>query len=290
MYGVSPQDVVSDVERLRPGQRLQLGLPDYARVSASAATRALANLSGPTAAVRGFGGHREAIPEEGWLDKPLAETFPQITDFLQGLGRVTGAEDYPIPPEKSYSQALAEPVPGDFSGHVAAQTYALEDHLARQAEWVQEQGEAEQWDRIQFATGMRYTGQALAYVYEEMINGNPNWQDILFVQSGPFEGNALILTDKMLMAFSPDQREKIWEMGYALTDDGYWAPQKIEEEGYGMGGYSYPGYGGGYGIGGGDWEPTPRGGTYARVHGGGKTTKDVRKLFAASTPPSHWRI
>ena len=98
-------------------------------------------------------------------------------------------------------------------------------------------------------------------------------------------------TDWELSQFSKHVQDRILnELGYHRDAEGKWVPNEILDEDYGMGGYSFPGYGavgGGGGVGG---ALTGRGSSYGGRKSGGRSRLSSSKMFAGSVPRSHWRV
>ena len=149
-------------------------------------------------------------------------------------------------------------------------------------------------DKSLFAQSMRYTGQALAYAWEAMTKGDEDWKRFL----SDSEGNVVMYITEgdlwdsgpMKDQFSPEMWNKVEEMGFVEIETGLWMMGGLEPADYGMGGYTYPGYGGLGGFAGGDYEYLARGGQLRRKRGGGVSTGDRYRIFPEGISPSHWRI
>jgi hypothetical protein len=168
-------------------------------------------------------------------------------------------------------------------------------------EQMAKEQEQAQLDWGNFASGMRYTGQALSLAYDAMESGDPDWKRFISAQNITDEfGNDL--TGQVVMAitdgrwdygpmwenFSPEMREKIQAMGFVETEPGLWMMPTLEPADYGMGGYEFPGFGG-FG-GGGDYKYLSRGGEARRLRGGGQSTGERYRVFPEGVSPAHWRI
>jgi hypothetical protein len=151
-----------------------------------------------------------------------------------------------------------------------------------------------QQDKALFGMTMRYTGQALDYAHQAMVSGDPDWQKYISNSDGEV---VMYLTDgrwdsgPMWEQFSPAMREKIYELGFLEVEEGLWMYPSLEEADYGMGDYSFPGYGGGFGgFGGGDYKYLSRGGQLRRKQGGGVSEGERYRIFPEGVSPAHWRI
>ena len=99
-------------------------------------------------------------------------------------------------------------------------------------------------------------------------------------------------TDWELSLYSPTVQDRILdELGYRRDKEGKWVPIEFLDEDYGMGGYNFPGYGTGGGIGGGGKLDPLLGktSTYLGRKSGGRTRRESKQMFAGNIPRAHWR-
>ena len=314
-YGIEPSAVGADITRLRPGQQIDIEyqdirdeqrqgyqppeagagpiLPGVAAAGPAFAQQMLKWGTGAMPTVmRALARFGIAAQEPGPLDRALGLEIPewqqQAGQALEALGpqaaELEGSAEFqrfisgqPTPRADLSAYNVARQVPGGIHDQMAAAV-----------------SEA-QMGKSLFATTMRYTGQALGYAYDAMISGDPDWQKYISDSDGNI---VMALTDgrwdtgPMLENFSPDMLEKIQEMGFVPIEEGLWMVPTLEEAEYGMGGYSFPGYGGGFGGGGGggDYEYLSRGGVMRRKEGGGVSTGERYRVFPEGVSPAHWRI
>ena len=127
-----------------------------------------------------------------------------------------------------------------------------------------------------------------------MDSGEEDWRKYISDSDGNI---VMALTDgrwdtgPMREQFSPDMWSKVEELGFVEIEDGLWMVPQVLDAGYGMGDYSFPGYGGGFGeLGGGDYEYLSRGGVLRRKKGGGISTGERYRIFPEGVSPTHWRI
>lgn len=314
-YGVSPQDVASRVTSLRPGQRLEFerprfdtevppgaqGQPGAGPIPLAMARNTLAtgdfvpwvtrNIAGlmPTV-MRALSRFGQMSQQPGRLDQFLGLEIPDwqmnAAQQLEGLGQTADE----IEQSQEWQRMVAGGVPrADLSKYEA-------DRLANEPifQQIAEMERMAQIERGIFASTMRYTGQALAYAYDAMASGDPDWQRYISNSDGEV---VLYLTDgrwesgPMIENFSPDMLEKIQAMGFIETAPGFWEMPRLEPPDYGMGGFEFPGFGGYGGFGGGgDYEYLSRGGQMRRKEGGGKSGGDAYRIFPEGVPATHWRI
>ena len=318
-YGVSPKSIADQVQHLRPGQRVPIGTRTAIRSRIEQQARIAQgrlDAAGGPGGVRGrqFSGHDVAElqgqlrgPMDAWvynnITKPLGKFGEPVGDFLQQtpfetFGLTEGAMQ---PPDQSYAQATEALDERRFrargGGHdpdakeAFIQKFMAEEGMTRTEyqQYAQERGD--------FGVSMRYTGTALAEAFRLQSN-DESYDHIVQGGTGQFEGNVLYLTsrawnngegDPMWEQFSPQMQEQIIGLGYQEVEPGLWIPMELQPPDYGMGGFGFPGYGGGFG-GGGDYEYLSRGGVSRRKQGGGESRGERVRIFPEGISPTHWRI
>jgi hypothetical protein len=306
-YGLDPRAIADQVPRLRPGQRIPINVRTEVRRRIEDAARLQAEQQAP----REFTGHREAIGQrffsseiDKWAYENITKRLDGLVGPISGLARgVTGLAVAGVDaalgggPGGQQAQVTSPfaPYTGEFTGHREAQGQ-FDGEM-----FPPDPFEQEKVDKGNFIAGMRYAGQSLAIAYDLMLNGE-DYSHIVMGGTGMFEGAGLYLTSAefnggtgapMWEQFSPEFQEKILELGYREVEPGLWVPFTVEPPDYGMGGWSYPGYGGGYGFGGGgggDYEYLSRGGQLRRKRGGGTSEGQAFRVFPEGVSPAHWRI
>jgi hypothetical protein len=285
--GLDPQETLKQirsnrVQRLRAGQVLDI---DVRRAESYGVPRAdLSEVrAGPqtdrASAIAEFGEqiYRGTTFADVWarpdqfLDRGLVEQVPF-------LGSPIPEEGVPAQPGTPFEQPFQEPgiygpqTPEWYTPEYAETIKANADFNNRTVSRLSH--------RESVALAARWTGLAVDY----------------YMKTGDDKARPNTIPPEIFEQFPLSYQQFIRDyMGYIQDADGTWRRLDLPEEGYGMGGYEYPGYdygGGGYGGygGGGDYEYKPRGGTHAIRRGGGKTSPEVRQLYAGGISPAHWRI
>ena len=262
-YGLTAQDTLQQagVERLRAGQVLSLDA-----VSEEPVPRA--DLSGLRA-----GPQTDRATSLAEFGETLRQPAPDLFGNQFGLGAPTadfgGVETDPITGElgpASQPSRFAPPAELEDTRRFRGRGTPPGLTAARQAEAT---------ERGNFGVAMRYTYSALQEVWN----------------TGDRNSLPSFLTDFMLSQFTQDQQEKIIGMGYFQVEPGVWVPQDVEEADYGMGGWEYPGYGGGFGGGGYEEKYFTKGGSsYRGGATGGRTRVVAGRLFAGNVDRASWRI
>ena len=338
--GIEPSAVGKDVARLRPGQRLtfdalapapaegaQVPAPaQYQDISdaerAGYQTEAGRYTGDVTPAWEGVMGAMESFAQYGGLQGKLAKQGAKLMPTLMSaLGRIGitlgegGGEFFGADTQAmgewgeqmtQYGEEMAgSPAYMSFVGAEMQQADLSRYNVARRVpggihDQMEEAITEAQQAKGNFGGMVRYTGQALAYAHEAMVNGDPDWRKILESTMPGREGEiTMFLTDNrwdtgpMWEQFSPEMRENILELGFVEVEPGLWMMPTLEEADYGMGGFEFPGYGGGFGGfggGGGDYEYLSRGGVQRRRAGGGVSAGERYRIFPEGVSPAHWRI
>jgi hypothetical protein len=334
-YGASAREVAGAVPgSLRPGQRIQV--PDYTHEEARMGMAPRGGVAGGGGAV--VPGIINTLP----MGRQILKWGTALTPTIQrALGRFIQHAAPADQAELDRNRQLfnwddTTPYPGrvdygDYGQALYEEANALEQSRqfnllmgneiprADLAEYneqrripggIHDQIAAEQdqarFEKANFASMMRYTGQGIAYAYEAMISGDPNWMDYITAQNIKDEyGNDLTgivtmtITDgrweqgPMREQFSDEMWEKVEALGFVETAPGFWEVPMLEPPDFGMGGFSFPGFDSGLGFGGGgggDYEYLSRGGQMRRKSGGGSSTGQTYRVFPEGVPPAHWRI
>ena len=332
-YGIEPAAVGSMVPSLRPGQRLTFdalapqaagadplqGAYDAKTAADVAAAPQAGRYTGDVAgAWRGVLSASEQFAQYGGLQGRAAKWGVQLMPTLMNaLGRIGitlgegGGEFFGADTEamgewgermtqlggemgeqEEYKRFLGlETAPADLSQY---------NQQRRPPGGIHDQMEEEitqaQQAKGNFGGMMRYTGQALSTAYDAMVSGDEDYERFITNSDGEV---VMFLTDgrwdtgPMWEQFTPEMREKIKALGFSEVEAGLWMMPTLEEADYGMGGYTFPGYGGGFGGfggGGGDYEYLSRGGTMRRKAGGGVSSGERYRIFPEGVSPAHWRI
>lgn len=313
-YGVEPSAISGQVPRLRPGQRIPVPQADLGQYNEQRREGYQPQGGGgvvqpgiiPTMPAAqsmmqwGIGALPTVAKAINRLAKYIGRDYGG-PDFPQpeGVTRVTGAiADYTEPSDQLETSRAFQLATGQ---DIERTNLAQYNEARRIPGGVHDQMEADvaqaEFDKGNFAAGMRYTGQALAYAWEAMSKGDPNWRQYLESTMPGQEGQiVMVITDgrwdtgPMREQFTDDMWNKVEELGFEMVEDGLWMMPQILPPDYGMGDYSYPGYGGGYGGGGGDYEYLSRGGEMRRKAGGGVSSGERYRVFPEGVAPAHWRI
>ena len=317
-YGVSAKSIADQVKTLRPGQRISVsqrtairgGIETQARLK-----QELDDLRKPQAGSTIPDPALGATPFSNWIKEhiltPLNETRMGIENrtifradgelrddrqaWLESQLFPSGVEEGPI--GAGYDDPSVEPGSAqrypDYSDakEQFVRAFMAEEGMTRDEyeQYAQERGD--------FGVTMRYTGSALGEALRLQTEGE-SYDHIVAGGTGIFEGNVLYITsrawnngqgDPMWEQFSPAMQEKIIGLGYKEIEPGLWIPMETQPPDYGMGGYGFPGYGGGFG-GGGDYEYLSRGGVDRRRQGGGESRGERVRIFPEGISPTHWRI
>ena len=303
-YNLDPRLVAGAVTNLRPGQTISItdrtavrgAIEDQAkmeqRLGELRAPREIAKIPDPALGATPFSNwikehilvplnEKRIDVEEATIFKGREEERAREEESLRSMFYPLGFRGDPIedPPEMVEARRIRDTLPEGMT--IPEYTQALQE-------------------RQEFSSTMRYTGNAFmeALLLQE---AGEDYGHIVAGGTGQFEGNMLWITsaawnngegDPMMEQFSPQMWDKIIGLGYEMVEEGLWLPVHAVPPDYGMGGYSFPGYGGGYGGGGGggDYEYLSRGGILRRKKGGGESRGERVRVFPEGTAPSHWRI
>lgn len=298
-YKTTPQSVVSraGVDRLRAGQVIPVYEPlrevtvekPYLHEEAR-----LAQEDRTTTAIP------ETMGAQEWANLRRQEELQKLgdaqlmqyyTDDPRPIGEeevdkilTYGAENVGVVPDRVYTQ----------------------DSWQRNDVWEYQQKDIANQKNYQKQLTIRWTGQAVQYVAGMVDTGQMSWEDgrNIFRNTEMVvddNGNVTYKLGDKWMTFTTDEflelpqttQEQLFGLGWQPNGLGQVVPVMLEDEGFGMGGYSYDGgygYGGGGYGGGGGYEPKARSSSPRSTESGGRYRETRQSITAGSVPPAHWRI
>ncbi len=304
-YGVKPKDISDQVQSLRPGQSLRIPgrnpLAERRAPSPGAAPIQQAAIVQPTMTMAenvlrlGQGatpmvlrvlskfGYASSTPPALFPEgDPFGGNPPEQTDYLRGLDEVAAG----IETSREFQLATGQDVPrADLSQYNELRQIPGGIH-----DQMQDTIANAMLDKQNFNRSMADVSLQVTAGWDAMMKGDPEYskflKDVPFTSAAFNQGTGL----PMMEAMGQVQRDQLADMGYREVETGLWVPMGLEEPDYGMGGYSFPGYGGGGGYGGGEYEYLSRGGIQRRKQGGGASGGERQRIFPEGVSPAHWRI